>query len=245
MEKALQEYKESTQKLANSVADTVYNASYVDYVTDRLAQVKNMDISPYVNSIEMPEMYSNAISSVKNSALSGLNNVWSRPELDMVRGNLNQVYQQGVWTYNYWEVEKNLRKNLQNIFILGIEIIEEELKELTAQSQAMYKNPITVWAPERGEIQAELALPFEVKRLDQVPDVSPLVNKVEEIAQEVASYLPDQTTWENVKKSVSDMMPAQSENETEEMIKKYKPSRKLRLMKKGGRKVKKMRKFRM
>jgi len=72
----------------------VYNAKYVDYIADRLSEVKNVDISPYITSIEVPEEYSNAIYSARDSAVSGMKDLWERPEMNMVRGNLNKVYQQ-------------------------------------------------------------------------------------------------------------------------------------------------------
>ncbi|XP_012938713.2 uncharacterized protein LOC101848113 [Aplysia californica] len=243
MEQELQEYKKNAQKMMNSVADTVYNATYVDYIANKLAKVKNIDISPYVTSFEMPEEYSNAIYSVRDSAVSGMKDLWERPEIDMVRGNLNEVYQQGTWAYKYWNVEENLKKNLASIMTLLREIVEDELKEFTIQTKSLYQNPITVWMPEQGEIQVQLPLPFTLRRLDQVPDLSPLVNKVEEIGQEVVSYLPDQGTWKDVKKVVSDLWPAQQEQGAEELLRDYKPTRKYRLSKKGSRKIKKMRKY--
>ncbi|XP_012935328.2 uncharacterized protein LOC101854071 [Aplysia californica] len=242
LEKDLQEYKHNTKKWANSVADTVHNTSYVDYIANRFVEVKNVDISPYITSIELPEEYSNAIYSARDSAVSGMKDLWERPEIDIVRGNLNKVYQQGSWAYKYWNVEENLKKNLGRAMTLLREIVEEELKEMTTEVKALYQNPITVWMPEQGEIQAQLALPFDLQRLDQVPDVSPLVNKVEEIGQEVVTYLPDHSTWEDIKQTVSGLWPVQEEGQVEPLGK-YQTSRQYRQLKRGGRKVNKMRKY--
>ncbi|XP_012938168.2 uncharacterized protein LOC106011799 [Aplysia californica] len=242
--KVLTEYKEKTQKFAKSVANTVYNATYVDYISNR---VKNVDISPYITSFEMPEEYSNAIAGARSSAISGLKTLWERPEIDGVRSELNSVYQKGAWTYKYWNVEENLKTNIERMAKLLHEIVEDELKELSDHHRKLFKNPITVWAPEQGEIQAEIPLPFDLKRLDEMPDMSPLVNKAEKFAQEVAVYLPDQTTWENMKQSVSDIWPeaageVEEKEDTDEVrLTKYPPSRRFR-MKKGG---KKLRKYKM
>ena len=51
---------------------------------------------------------------------------------------------------------------------------------------------LTVWDPEHGEIQAEFPLPIAVHRLDETPDMSQIITKVEKFAD---TYLPDETTW--------------------------------------------------
>ena len=62
----------------------------------KLAEVKNIDISPYVTSFSsMPEEYTNGISKdIKDMGVSGLNKLWERQELDVVREKINSVYQQ-------------------------------------------------------------------------------------------------------------------------------------------------------
>jgi hypothetical protein len=122
------------------------------------------------------------------------------------------------------------------------EIVEDELKELNSEYRTVYKNPITYWAPEQGEIQADLALPFELKDLQTAPDVTPVVSKVEKVANDVAVYLPDQTTLDNIKQYVADLFPEAPKNETLEELKDFKPSKKYK--NKGGRKMKKMKKLR-
>jgi len=248
IEMSLLDYKQRTQKYAQHVLERVHNSSKnLD-----LNEIKNINLSPYMTSFEIPEMYSNTIDSVRSTAMSGLQYVWERPEMDLLRGNLNSIYQQGSWAFKYWDVKKNIKTNLEHIYKLLVEIIEDEVKEITADIQSLYKfkNPITVWAPEQGEIQADFPLPIEVKRLDEVPDFTPLTNTAKKTVAKVVAYLPDQSTWESFKEHVSKLLPAQEEMEDdspEVLLKKYNSTKKYRLNKKGGkkmRKMKKMKKFR-
>merc|ERR1711879_140409 len=145
---------------------------------------------------------------------------------------IKAISPQGSWIYKYWNVEQSLKTNLDTIMTLVLDIIEDELKQYAAKSRDM-SNPITVWAPERGDIQAEIHLPVEVKSLDEVPDVRPLVEKIEKFLEEVAVYLPDQKTWENFKESVSEILPTsqvKGTNTVEELTQ-LKPAKKIRAKK--------------
>jgi len=258
MEQTLKDYKANSRKLADSVADSMNNSTIVNYAKNKYYQIKNFDISPYVTTFEMPEEMSNVIDIAKDTSVSGLKSLWERPELDGLRGNIDSIYQQSAWAYNYWDVEKNLKENLENIMDLLVAIVEEEVKEMADNCKTLYKSPITVWDPEHGEIQAQVKLPFNWEKLDDIPDFSPLVKKAEKIAkkadkmvQDVAVYLPDYSTWENMKQTVSEYFPAKEAEEvkpTEEVeevkdLKEFTPkskkSNKLRPLKKSVKKNKK------
>jgi len=256
IEQVLMEYKEKTSAMAQSVAGKFSKTSLEKYAHNKLEQLKNIDVLPYITSLEMTEEYSNTLDSVRSTAQSGLKYAWERPELDMIRGNLNSIYQQGAWAANYWDIKENLKTSLKNIMTLMKEIIEEELQEMHSECSTLnkYKNTfvspikITYWAPQQAEVQAEVTLPIDVHRLDEVPDISPVVKKVENTAQKFASgvavYLPDQSTWESIKQTVSEMLPAVAEDDEAEQFKKFKPTRKMKKNKKGGKKLKKMKKLR-
>ena len=74
--------------------DSVTNGTYVNYAMDKIAEVKNIDISPYVTSFSVPEEYNTVYSNLKETGMSGLTSLWERKELDGVRGKLISVYQQ-------------------------------------------------------------------------------------------------------------------------------------------------------
>ena len=98
---------------------------------------------------------------------------------------------QGVWAYNYWQLEKNIHAHAERVLRLIREIVEDELKEYAEDLQGLYQNPITVWQPENGEVQAEFRLPMDVSRLDEVPDFTPLVNQI-------SANMPDTSALENI-----------------------------------------------
>jgi len=166
------------------------------------------------------------------------NKLWERQELDVVREKINSVYQQGAWAYKYWDAELNIQQNIEHIVTLLKDIVAEELKELSTEYSRTNKNPITYWAPEQAEIQADLALPFEMKNLQSGPDFSPLVKKVEKVANDVAVYLPDQKTLDVMKQYVVDLFPKTAKKESLEKPKKSKSSKKNK--NKTGKKMKKL-----
>jgi len=250
----LEAYKNKIDNMDMQVFNKLYNGTYVNYAMDKLSQATDFDISPYVQSFQMPEVpeeLSNVVDVAKDTAMSGLNSLWQRPEVNVVRGNLNSIYQQSAWAYNYWDVEKNMKENIDHIITLLREIVEMELKEFSESCRALNKNPITVWDPEHGEIQAELSLPIDVNSLQEVPDVSPLVKKANKVAKQVAVYLPDQTTWKRINEAVSEYWPAQEEATDNPIVELQKlkaakiPKKRLLKSKKGKKynKKSKMRKY--
>ncbi|KAK3772196.1 hypothetical protein RRG08_035236 [Elysia crispata] len=98
-----------------------------------------------------------------------------------------------VWLYNCWQVEENIQAHAQRVLNLIKQIVEDELKEYAEDLQGLYQNPITVWQPDNGEVQAEIRLPMDVSRLDQVPDMSPLINQI-------SAQMPDMKISKELKK---------------------------------------------
>ena len=59
----------------------------------KLNQVKNFDVSPYTDYLEIPEDYTGVYDTVKDYGVSGVKALYQRPELDRYRENINAVYQ--------------------------------------------------------------------------------------------------------------------------------------------------------
>jgi len=238
-----QEYTELTRTIMADIAVRLYDVmSVLDDVTDTVeTTLRHYRDTTHKLAQSVGDMVQNSTvgwNKVKNVDISSY--VWGRPEMEAVKAS--RLYQQGSWAYKYWDVEKSLKTNLDNMYTLLVEIVEEEVREMSRDMQSLYKSPITVWAPEQGEIQADLPLPVKVTRLDEVPDLSPLTKRVERTAAQVAAYLPDHSTWETIKKTVSDMLPAQEEQHSPKLL-----TKKSRPNKKGGKKSKKagqMKKYR-
>ena len=66
----------------------------------------------------------------------------------------------------------------------------DELSQYVSEAKRLYY-PITVWDPEHGEVQGEFRLPVDVTRLDEMPDLSPLLKRF-------TVYLPAQSTIEAI-----------------------------------------------
>ncbi|GFO07614.1 beta-1,3-glucan-binding protein [Plakobranchus ocellatus] len=99
---ALTEYHERLQELKQKASDSVYNATYVTYISDSL---NNMDVSPYIPSFEIPEEYTNAIYNVHDAINSRLGDMMDAPGLRHVQGGMNEVYQQKSSSRNFVGLE--------------------------------------------------------------------------------------------------------------------------------------------
>ncbi|GFS10552.1 microsomal triglyceride transfer protein large subunit [Elysia marginata] len=221
---ALTEYHNTITELRDNAKNSVYNATYVTYISDRLNAI---DVSSYIPSLEIPEDYTNAIYNVHNAINTKVGHMLDAPGLRYVKGGLNEVYQQGVWAYNFWQVEENIQAHAKRVLMLIREIVEDELKEYAEDLQGLYQNPITVWLPDSGEVQAEFRLPMEVSRLDEMPDFTPLMNQI-------SAKMPDTSALENISETLSDLWEATEEDdEISKELKKYRPSKKMRKAKKG------------
>ena len=191
----------------------MYDNSYVNKAEDLLNQAKNFDVAPYLAQFSMPalpevsvpEQFEPLVETAKDAGVEGLKSLWGRRELDGIRGNLESIYAQAAAAAESYDAERSLEENIEAAIKLVVEIVEEELKALVAASQKS-NSPITYYNPEQGELQAQMDLPFDLKNLQSLPDLSPLeaqakeaALKVEKVAKKVAKYLPDQQTWENIK----------------------------------------------
>jgi len=198
-----------TQRVSTYVTEAAKNAS--SHPT--LVYLKNsMDITPYIESaankigsLRMPEQLTSAIYSASarmNAAMADKN----LAALSSVRKAYNEVYQQGVWAYNYWQVEENLKKHLISIAELLKEIVQEEVEMYTRHFSFLQKSHVTVWEPQQGEVQAELHLPVAMETLTALPDVSPLVERYNHVVDTVVpsrdtvqyfydNYVPKKSWW--------------------------------------------------
>jgi len=198
-----------TERVSNYVTESAKNMS--SHPT--LVYLKNsVNITPYIESaankigsLRMPEQLTSAIYSASarmNAALADKNLTGLRS----VRKAYNEVYQQGVWAYNYWQVEENLKKHLISIAELLKEIVQEEVEMYTRHFSFLQKSQVTVWDPKQGEVQAELHLPVAMETLTSLPDVSPLVERYNDVVDTVVpsrdtvqyfydNYVPKKSWW--------------------------------------------------
>jgi len=188
--------------VADAVNDVKSNPTLM-YVQHKLK------IEPYfetaankIKSMRMPETFNHIISSASSNLNRAIADITKTKSLKHVGKAYNEVYQQGVWAYNYWEVEENLRKHLLSIAELLEEIVQEEVELYLRRFDFLQKSHVTVWSPEQGEVQAELHLPVPMKTLTEMPNLTPLfIDTVVPIHDNALyfydNYVPEMSWWGN------------------------------------------------
>ncbi|KAL8597069.1 hypothetical protein ACOMHN_057558 [Nucella lapillus] len=190
----LQAVRQRSVHMANYVSGAVYNVSSHPYVHQL---TNSLDITPYLQgaghrlgALRMPDKYTAALYRASSDVTDALNDVMQMERMSGVKETSNELYQQGLWAYHYWEVEENLKKHLHSIATLLKEIVQEEMEIYTRHFRFLQQSHVTVWDPEHGEVQAETHLPVAMETLDSMPDVTPLVTQY----QEVMKSMPDMDT---------------------------------------------------
>ena len=173
----------------SSPTDLVYDNSYVNKAQNLLNQAKNFDVAPYLTRFSMPEVtvpeqLEPLVETAKDAGVEGLKTLWARRELDGVRGNLESIYAQAAAAAQHYDAERSLEENIEAAIKLVVEIVEEELKALAAAGEQKH-SPVTYYNAAQGEMQAQFDLPFDLKNLQSMPDMSPLEAKAEQAAQTV------------------------------------------------------------
>jgi len=172
--------------LSNHISAVAHNVS-----SDPRIQFikKSLDLSPYIKaaatkigSVRMPESYSAAIYRASSNVNNAVNDFLNIKALRHVKENTNEIYQQGVWAYHYWQQEENIVEHLENIAQLLKEIVEEEMAVYTAHFRFLQDSHVTVWQPMNGEIQAELRLPVAMENLHSMPDFTPIIQQYNDLA---------------------------------------------------------------
>merc|ERR1712142_946166 len=138
----------------------------------------------------MPEQYTDAIYMASSHVNQAFSDVMNMEAMKNVKMASNEIYQQGLWAYHYWQLEENLKKHAESAARLIKEIVQEEMDVYTRHFRFLGDSRVTVWDPENGEIQAETHLPVAMETLDSMPDMTPLV----ESYNDAVDSLPDMDT---------------------------------------------------
>jgi len=187
--------RQNSIHLSNHISAVAHNMS-----SDPRVQYfkKSLDLSPYIkaaaskiSSVRMPEEYSAAIYRASSNVNNAVNDFLNMEAMKQVKETSNEIYQQGMWAYKYWQKEQNIVEHLESIVQLLKEIVHEELALYTPHFRFLQDSHVTVWQPMKGEIQAELSLPVAMETLDSMPDVTPIVDGYNNA---VDRYVPDMDT---------------------------------------------------
>ncbi|XP_046569575.1 uncharacterized protein LOC124277891 [Haliotis rubra] len=161
-------------------------------VADTYQQYLNA-ITNKVQDLNIPSKYSAIVEHTQKMMTSRLGDIMKRDDLQHLLSLTNGAYQEGVWAYNYWQVEENLKQHLQSIYEIIKEMIEEEVQKYREQLVFLEKSKVTVWDPEHGEIQIDLYLPIPLQSLDTLPEIQTYVQRAKTA---INTYIPDKATYQ-------------------------------------------------
>lgn len=95
-------------------------------------------------------------------------------------------------------MEGNLQRHLKTSAELLKDVVEDELREYIDLLASW--SPFTIFYPRSGYIEASILLPFEIKCLDELPNLTPYVNKAVDLYDK---YAPDMDTIYQVSRLLS------------------------------------------
>ncbi|XP_071116773.1 uncharacterized protein [Haliotis cracherodii] len=150
-------------------------------------------ITNKVQDLNIPSRYNTIVEHTQKMLTSRLGDIMKRDDLQHLLSLTNDAYQEGVWAFNYWQVEENLKQHLQSIYDILKEMVEEEVQKYREQLVFLEKSKVTVWDPQHGEIQIELYLPIPVQSLDTLPEIQTYVQKAKTA---ISTYIPDRATYQ-------------------------------------------------
>ncbi|XP_041357851.1 uncharacterized protein LOC121374806 [Gigantopelta aegis] len=122
-----------------------------------------------IRSSGVADKYASAATRIQDIVSTGLNMALEHEDLKQLNVYRNNVYQEMLWAYRYWDVETNMAKHLTSILDTLEKVLQKEMEEYTTHVYWLQKSNITVYDPKHGEIQAEVYLPFPVNSLDTLP----------------------------------------------------------------------------
>ncbi|XP_050403910.2 uncharacterized protein LOC126819756 [Patella vulgata] len=164
------------QQPLSDYANSIYNHSNIQLVRSKVNEIRNMDligklknnIADSVNSLSIPERYNSVIYNTREIINQQLADIVNRKEVKYIQTRANDVYQEGVWAYNYWKIEENVEQKLRELFSLLKEIVEVEISQYREKVGCIFKSNVTVYDPQNGVLKAELYLPTPMSSLMDV-----------------------------------------------------------------------------
>ncbi|KAL8584622.1 hypothetical protein ACOMHN_002351 [Nucella lapillus] len=141
-----------------------------------------------VTRMSLPERYTSAIYNARDQMANHMYGAMQNRHVQKVKKVANEAYQQGVWAYQYWNVEENSREHLHKLVELLGDYVKQELEQMTRQVQFFRMSNVTVYDPQRGRIEVDVVIPVALKSLEEMPDVTAYIQKAAEL---VDHYTPD------------------------------------------------------
>ncbi|KAL5015760.1 hypothetical protein ScPMuIL_005349 [Solemya velum] len=153
-----QQYDNMVEGVSGLQLDKVNIQKYVDTI-----QTKINSILP-AKVVLMQEL--------KELIQSNIDDFMSREEFQQLRGITDEIYQQGVWTYQYWEVDDNLKELKDKIFESLYDTVMLEKSRYLDCIRNLRKPHIIVFDLEKGEIDVEIYLPVPTEDFYHLPSLN-------------------------------------------------------------------------
>ncbi|XP_048255783.1 apolipophorins-like [Haliotis rufescens] len=115
----------------------------------------------------------------------------------------NEIHQQFVWTYKYWDLDSNLRLTMLRLYEASRDMIFMEMNKLKDSLVDLDKSRVIVYDPLNGELQVELYLPVPLKSLAEAPDFN-IRHYIRKVKNFVDRYIPGRnySVWDTYYKFV-------------------------------------------
>ncbi|XP_070206587.1 uncharacterized protein [Littorina saxatilis] len=140
---------------------------YLMLVKDRMVEVTNT-ISAFDSLDSYLDVARSQLGSLQTSRdqlTSWLSPLSTSSPVVALASSAKELYNQGIWAYHYLHLSAPSHDRLDSITDSLRDIIMAEIRFRLRHFRFLQRSRITVWLPERGEIQAEICLPFPVRSL--------------------------------------------------------------------------------
>ncbi|XP_076440191.1 uncharacterized protein LOC143279842 [Babylonia areolata] len=155
----------------------------------QLADAANLKMLEALEQLGLKEAYLAVVTRTKQFVGDQFHDIVQRPEFQQIYVIGNEIYQQGVWAYHYWHVEKNTHRAVGHLLELAKDIALLEITRVKNAVVDLDKSRVIVFDPQNGELQFEIYLPVALKSFSEPPDlqVTKYVNRIRSWA---ATYIP-------------------------------------------------------
>ncbi|XP_067678851.1 uncharacterized protein [Haliotis asinina] len=169
----------------------------VDY--KQYGEIIDRAIQKALDSLELGDKYK----AMKTKAKEAFESLNIHHDLKRAYGIGNEIHQQLVWAYKYWDLDSNLRLTMLRLYEASRDMIFMELNKLKDSLVDLDKSRVIVYDPLNGELQVELYLPIPLKSLAEAPDfnIRRYVHKMKTFANR---YIPGRnySVWDTYYKFV-------------------------------------------
>lgn len=172
----------------------------------QLREVTNQKMLLALEKLGLKETYLNLVTKANQMVTDQFSDVMQRPEFQQIYVISNEIYQQGIWAYQYWHVEQNLQAAAAQLLALAKDVTLLEITRIKNAVVDLDKSRVIVYDPVNGEMQFEIYLPVPLKSLAEPPDVR-LTKYANRVKSWMATYVPSprHSLWTTINNHMPNM----------------------------------------